>query len=798
MRALRIARHIAAAVAIIVTIPLFAVPAAAQGAGTLSGRVLGAAGSPVEGATVLAVPAGGGEGRRARTDAAGAWRIARLPAGAYRVRATRLGFASAEREASVAAGGETRLELRLTEESVLLDPLEATSRRDTERERTRFETEGGVTARVITGAELKVLPGLGEADVMRAVEVLPGVVSTSDFSSAFHVRGGSADQNLILLDGFPIFNPFHLGGLFSVFNSDAVARAELLAGGFGAEYGGRVSSVLAVETKPGGEGEGIGVDAGVSLLASRVAVNGNLPGAIPRALGGTEGSWLVSARRSYFDIVLKPVIDFPYHLTDIQGSATIGVGGGGRLRFVGYTGEDVLDFSEFDPPGLDDDEDSILRIFWNWGNDVAGVRWEQPWGAWVTSTSLGYSRYAESLGFVEYDDTRFLSRVDLLALKADAGRSLGSELTVRLGGEASRMSYRNLGEAGGTTFFEGRGDGVLTAAYGQLRWQPGAWIVEPGLRADAWHAGTTRAHLSPRLAVKRFFGAGRDGAVKLAAGRYVQFLHSLRDESLPIANDNWITSDENVPALVSDQVQLGIEKYWGERWYASVEGYWRGYEGVTDLNVADDPNDDTDDLLEGDGWSYGVDLMVRRSTGKLTGWATLSLLKAQRTFPDPLAQGIDGVPQETTFPPVFDRRVDLDLVMQYRLPGRIDAGLRLNYGSGVPYTRPTAAFVGFETDVIQGGYRVPRPVGDDPEIPLYIVPGDRNRERYPAYQRLDLTFRRTYRPRWGTFTPYLQVLNATNKRNVLFYFYDYDKTPATRSGISMFPTLPAFGFEATF
>jgi len=142
--------------------------------------------------------------------------------------------------------------------------------------------------------------------------------------------------------------------------------------------------------------------------------------------------------------------------------------------------------------------------------------------------------------------------------------------------------------------------------------------------------------------------------------------------------------------------------------------------------------------------------------------------------------------------------VDLDVVGQYLLPGKIEAGVRLNFGTGIPFTRPTAAYVGFETDPINGGYRVPRPVSDDPETPVYVVPGQRNAQRYPAYSRLDLTFRRTYTHRWGTLTPYLQVLNATNRKNVLFYFYNFDHTPATRSGVSMFPALPTIGVEASF
>ena len=181
--------------------------------------------------------------------------------------------------------------------------------------------------------------------------------------------------------------------------------------------------------------------------------------------------------------------------------------------------------------------------------------------------------------------------------------------------------------------------------------------------------------LSPRVAVKRFLGARRDAAVKVAAGRYVQFLHSLRDENAPRQQRHagcWRT--RNVPPVVSDQVQLGLEKYWGEAWYASAEAYYRTYDGVTDFNVADNPNDPGDDLLTGEGDSYGLDLLVRRSTGRLTGWTTISLLRAERTFPDPLAAGIEGVPQTVTFSPIYDRRVDVDVVRAVPAAGGAGGG----------------------------------------------------------------------------------------------------------------------------
>lgn len=794
--------------------------AAAQETGAAAGRVLSPAGEPVEGAAVTATPAAGGGVRRTTSGADGSWRLAGLRPGRWTLRAARISFASGAAQVQVTAGGEARADLRLSEQALVLDAVEVRSRRDTQRERTRFETEAGTTTRVITGDEIKILPGLGEADVMRAVEVLPGVVSTSDFSSAFNVRGGSADQNLILLDGFPIFNPFHLGGLFSVFNSDVIARAELLSGGFGAEYGGRVSSVLTIESETGDSA--FSADMGVSVLASRLTLKSGMPRAVPRALGGERGSWFVSGRRSYFDALLRPVTSFPYHLTDLQAGASVQTGGGGRLAFTGYTGEDVLDLSDFDPPGDEDDEGSILRVRWNWGNDVAGLRWTQPVRGWIADTRLGVSRYAEAVRFPDFDDTRFGSSVRETALRMDLSREVSPVLGVRTGGELTGLRYDNYAEAGGTEFFASDEDGVFGAAHGQVRWQPGPWIVEPGLRVDvarsnagACASGAAQAAsadpvnvperadrtcvlLSPRLAVKRFLGARRDAAVKVAAGRYVQFLHSLRDENLPISNDTWILADEAVPPVVSDQAQLGVEKYWGDAWYASAEAYYRNYRGVTDFNPADNPNDPNDDLLAGDGHSYGLDLLVRRSTGRLTGWTTLSLLRAERTFPDPLAEGIEGAPRTVTFSPIWDRRVDVDVVLQYRLPARLEAGARWNYGSGTPFTRPVAQVVGFETDIANGGYRIPRPEGEAPDVPLYVVLGDRNRERYPAYHRLDVTLRRPYTRRWGTFTPYLQVLNVYNKRNVLFYFYNYDQTPATRSGLSMFPLLPAVGVEASF
>jgi len=768
-------------------------PLAAQQAvpGAIAGRITDGEGAPVADVTVTLVgpavePA---SSRSTLTDAAGAYRFSNLAPGVYRVTVRRLGFAETVDSVTVTPGQLLAFDLRLSAEAVRLEGLLVETA--AERERARFDTQAGVTARVVEASTLRLLPGLAEPDVLRAVSLLPGVITTSDFSSSYNVRGGSADQNLITIDGFTVYNPFHLGGLFSVFNADAVERAELLSGGFGAEYGGRVSSVLNIESRSDVPEE-LSMDGGISMLASRLLVRAPMPGRLAGALGGERGSWFLSARRSYFDQVMRPVADFPYHLTDVQAYAALGTGGGGRVAVTAYWGNDVLDLSQLDLTEAAD----ALRIRWGWGNRVAGVTWVQPLpGDWRLDTRVGWSGFAENLAFTDFGDVRFSSEIGQFLGRADLRRDFSTNLSVTTGVGAERTSHLNLAHAGGTTFFASDGVGVLGSVHAGLQWAPGGWLIEPGVRAELWRVEETERNIvSPRLAVKRFLGADRNVAVKLAVGRYAQFVHSLRDQDLPVSNDTWILANDWIPAVVSDQLQGGVEAWFADGWSASVEAYLRDFDGVIEFNVAEDPNDPADDLLAGTGRSRGLDLMLRRSAGTLTGWAALSLLRAERTFPDPVAASWEEMPTTVTYPPIFDRRVNFDLTVQYRARGGMEVGARWNFGSGLPYTRPVAQHFAFVHDPHTG--LLDRREND--EAPLTAVVGPRNVERYPSYHRLDLTVRRPFVRGWGTYTPYLQVLNAYNRRNVLFYFFDYESSPPVRSGFSMFPLLPAIGVEVSF
>ena len=761
------------------------IPALAQ-TGSLQGRVRDEQGGTVEGAGVVARASSGGEvlGSTA-SDALGYFRFDGLPVGPGVAAVRRLGFAERTVEFVVQEDEIATVAIELVVQALEVAGVTADAARSVAG--AAFVREPGLTVRAIEASGLRTLPGLIEPDPLRAAATLPGVVTTSDFSGAYNVRGGSADQNLILLDGLPVFNPAHLGGLFSVFNPDMIRRVTLRSGGFPAEYGGRVSSVLEVESDPG-DGT-FGIDGAISLLTARVAVGGGLSEGVKGALGLRDARWRVSGRQSYFHVLLAPVVDFPYRLGDIQTVFEGWTRGGDRVSFAGYTGGDVLDLSG--------SEDSPLGVDWGWGNDVVGARWTHlaPDGA-VVDSRVGFSRFSTGLALPDFADTDLASEISQVTLAVDWEHHPAAGLVTKVGVEGRRLNYENRFMSGGTEFIGGSGAGWGGAAFAQLLWTPSeAWLVEPGVRVDAWYPGESASafELSPRLSVKRFV-AGGTAALKASVGRFTQYLHSIRDEELPLGLDLWVLAGPEAPHIVSDQLQGGFEVSPGDGWLLSVEGYARDFGGVITMNSADDPNDERDDYLQGRGYSYGVDALVERAAGATTGWLAISWLRTRRRFPD-FTSGLDPAP-EVEYAPIFDRRWDVDLVLSRGLGDRTEVGLRWNLGTGLPFTRPVGVFPFLSPHLTSGLLEWEE--AEEGSAPLGVLVGARNGARYPLYHRLDISVRRRYEPGWGTVTPYLSVLNTYNRKNVLFYVFEYDGDPATRSGYSMFPALATFGAEVSF
>lgn len=767
---------------------------------TLSGRVRSEVAVPVANATArLTLLSDSSVQSMTGTDALGFFAFRDLMAGRYRLTIGRIGYGLHDREIDLAPDADLELEISLEEEAIELDAVVVEARRS--RQRARFEESAGITVQELSVAELRNLPGFAEPDPVRAVSVLPGVTRVSDFTAVLNVRGGSGDQNLILMDRVPLFHPYHLLGIFSVFNPDMVERAELRSGGFPAEYGGRASSVLLVESDLG-DGE-FGVDAGLGLISSRLAVHGGLGPGVRDGLGLAAARWKISARRSYWDLVSRLTESaFPYTLADLQAVFEAWTKGGDRVRVNAYSGRDRIDLRELEflftslesvVDDLDDSEDAGWNVRWPWGNDAVGAAWTHLMpGGGTLEVHGSYSRFGARFNFTEYEDTRLETEVGQSALGADLELRPTSRTRWKTGLAATRRHSRNVSEGVPPNFQNSESSGWESSAYTQLNWTPSQqWLLEGGLRWDGWQpeGGPADGALSPRLALKRFLGDGR-WAVRVAGGRHAQFLHSLRDERLPIGMDAWVLSGEHVPAVISDQVQAGVEGFFGSEreWFASAEAYHRTYDGVVAQNWADDPTDPADDLLSGEGRSRGIDAMVRKDAGRTRGWVSVSLLKATRSFRD-TDTGLVPAPV-IEFPPIFDRRLEIDLAIQRDLPWGVVGGLRWNLGTGAPYTRQLARFRKYEQRLTDLRY-------DYASVRTAVL-GPRNGARLPAYHRLDVSLRKTLHRGWGSLSPYLSVINVYNRDNVLWHQRHFNDGNVSQLENYMLPILPTLGVDVSF
>jgi hypothetical protein len=760
---------------------------AAQGpvTGTVAGRVTARADSgsgtaPAGGAVVSIV--GTPLGTNAGTD--GRFAIDRVPAGAVTVRVRRLGYATTERLVRVRAGDTTRVDVTLVPGAQLLQAIR-TDARSADLE--RFLSRPSVGTITMSSAAMAGIPGIGEPDLVRTVQLLPGVGARNDFNATLNVRGGEADQNLVLLDGYPIYNPFHLGGLFSTFMDATVGDIELMTAAFPASLGGRLSSVLDVRSRDEARA-GVHGSADVSVLAT----TGRLAGAFDRG----RGSWSVAGRRTYADALtsLFTTSSFPYHFRDFHGRAAYELSSSVRVALTAYGGRDVLDANMAELEG-----DSVAsrasqgRWAFDWGNRVVGASITKELGAdarlpllgWQLGDGTTLEQRVSSSSFntlLDVGEGALSQRSEISDLRlAGSAVARGARHDRSLGYEVSwhRIRYASGAPQTGTSSF----DIVQRPTTGALwigdlwRISP-RWLAEGGLRAEAVPAREWMG-LSPRLSLKYF--ATPELAFTAAAGRVSQSLHSLAGDGPLRYFDIWIASDSFLPVATAWHYVLGAERRVLDAGSVRVEGFVKRFYRVQEANRLDDPQRRGDEFLTADGRASGVDLLARwQPASGLAGWIAYSYGVSER-WRDTLR-----------WAPGHDRRHDLDVVAIWHL-ARYRMGARFGLQSGTPYTP------------IVGGItrRVYDPSLDrwgtgEPVIEIEALGGSHNSERFPVAHRLDLDVSREFQRGGATITPYVSVANAYNAKNVFVYLYQYSTDAPTRRAISQFPVLPSAGVRVAF
>jgi hypothetical protein len=718
---------------------------------------------PVPGATVLVV----GTGLGAVADARGFYEISGITPGQVRVRARFIGYEDRD-EVITLVDGETRfLDFRLTESVTTLGTV-LTQAKAPERE--VFEQRPNVGVTMLSAKVVSSIPRFGESDVLRAVQLLPGVLARNDFTAGLNVRGGEADQNLILLDGYPIFNPFHLGGLFGTFIEGSVSGLELRTGGFPAPFGGRLSSVLDVksaeETRPGVHGS-----ATISMLATSATVGGTF--------GGDKGTWMIAGRRTYADKVLKAFAMnyLPYYFTDRSAHVTWRPFSRTRVSATLYDGRDNL---TGDLATANDAAGGGNFLFF-WGNRVAGVTVDHRLTDSLTlQQRVSYSRFMTALDIGDPASDASTIRLDDSVTEV----TLSGSLELRRGAHVpsigyslthDRMAYVAASQTASLEFVNERQRPASAAGYVNDVWRPSdRLMLEGGLRYE-WLQHSRWHSVSPRLAMKYF--VSKDAAVTAAVGRYSQWLHSLAREDIPVRLfDFWTASDSLIDVARATHYVLGGERWFGTSRFARLETYVKQYDRLLEANPFEAPDVHGDEYTALTGRSYGADLLLRQlERGRWSGWLAYTYTFSTRAS------------DTARFYPGQDRRNNVNLLVSYRKSPKTLLSARLGYASGTPYTYIVGQLRQRVYDINTGEWDT-----EGPPESTQVVGGPRNAMRLPATQRLDVTVTREMK-KGVTFTPFLSIMNLYNARNVFMYDFDYESSPPTRKAYSQIPIFPSIG-----
>ena len=660
---------------------------------------------------------------------------------------------------------------------------------------------GNVTLQAKT---IKKIPNLmGETDIIKSIQLLPGVQISVEGSSGFYVRGGNADQNLVLLDGATVYNPSHLFGFFSVFNGDAIKNVELLKGGIPAEYGGRLSSVLDVRMKEGNT-QKIHGNAGIGLISSRLTLEGPIQ--------KNKVSFLFSARRTYADLMLpfaRDTIakDSKFFFYDLNAKVNYIINDNNRIFVSGYFGRDVNGFADF--------------FQMNFGNATGTIRWNHSYkGRIFSNLTLIYSDFDYTIGVPQGTmGFKWLSHIVDKGMKNDYTYYINSNNTLGFGLHIIYHTIRpGVTKQVGEESYINAVDypdihGIESALFISNSQRIGSWLsVQYGLRysmlnnigpatvygydhhydandtllyggGNIFH---TYGNLEPRLGIRILLG--KKSSVKAGYNRMAQYLHLASNSTATFPLDMWFMSGPNVKPQLADQVALGyFRNFMNNTIETSVEVFYKKVSNSIDFKDHAQlvPNTFLEgELRIGTTRSYGVEFMMRKESGKLNGWVSYAYIHTRRHIPE--------INRGEEYPPPYDKPNNISVVIQYEINKRFDAAVNWVYSTANPVTVPTKGYY-------YGNIWIPE----------Y---SDRGGVRIPGttYHRLDFSFNWYFRISKLKSNLNLSVYNVYSRHNAFAVYFrdksqDRNQDTSTEGGsdievvkLYLFPIIPTLTFNIEF
>ena len=693
---------------------------------------------------------------------------------------------------------------------------------------------------------IKMVPTIfGETDVLKVLQLLPGVQSGSEGMNGMYVRGGGPDENLFLLDGVPLYNVNHLGGFFSAFNSDAIKTVTLYKGSFPAHFSGRISSVLDITTNNGND-KAIHGSINIGAIASKISIEG------PIIKERTTFSF--SARRTYFDILMKPIlgaitigtgggkVDFGYYFYDLNGKISHKFNDRSHLYASIYMGDDRLyaNINIGDGMFSDYSYSESLNMGYNWGNLTSALRWNYVINPQLfMNITASYTRYRNRLDFgLTSDNTWPDATYGTMRSTTDASMDYNSgisDLTARADFDYTPLPEHNIRFGGSFTqhLFQPEVSGVkmditgtldsLNEHYDTIVGQSRIGAQEFMIYAEDDYSITDAIKLNAGMAISGFLVQGKpyfnpqprlsgrymltdDLSLKAGYAYMTQYLHLLSSSNISLPTDLWVPVTKRISPMHSHQVAAGLFYSWRSIIDFSIEGYYKWMNNLMEYRNGSSFWGGSvgweDKVCLGRGWAYGFEVLAQKSVGDITGWIGYTWSKTTRQFDKPGQELNNGLP----FPAKYDRRHDISIVLTYKPSKQFDISATWVYSTGNTATLATQEIPADDYDPSDTYFDFSPLSGlfnDGTYLP-YVE--SRNNYRLPVYHRLDVGVNFHKEKRHGVRTWSVSVYNLYNRKNPFLVYergrlisiYEGSSSKAQLVKLSLFPIIPSVSYSFKF